>query len=135
MATITAKHAGDMLFDVTVGKHTIQMDVPDSMHGKDRAMTPPQVTIASLAGCIAAFVTNYCRNAGIDATDLSVDVSFDKTEQPSCLTNMKATIHIPHGDIAGRENAILKVANSCPVHYTLCHTDSIAIALAEQVVL
>jgi uncharacterized OsmC-like protein len=130
MANISAKHVEDMLFEVEVGKHKIRMDVPASMDGKDRALTPPQLMIASLAGCIAAFVTHYCRNVGIDTTDLAVDVAFEKSDQPACLNNIKTTIRIPHGDIAGREKAILKVAYSCPVHYTICHTDDIAIELA-----
>ena len=129
MGKITAKHVGDMLFEVKVGEHTIQMDVPESMGGSDRAMTPPQVTIASLSGCIAAFVTNYLKNAGLDTTGLSVDTEFEKTEAPACLTNIKVKINVPNADIEARRSAILKVASGCPVHNTLCHTDAVTIEI------
>lgn len=132
MAKLTAKHMGDMLFEVETNGHKVDMDVPESMGGKGRAMSPPQVTMASLGGCIAAFVTNYCKNVGIDTTYISVDVEFEKGDHPACLKDIKATINIPHGDIAGREQAILKVASSCPVDYTLCHTDSVDIVVGDK---
>ena len=78
---------------------------------------------------MAALVANHCNNAGLDATDLSVDVDFDKVEDPARLLNVKVVIHLPCADVDGREKAILRVAERCPVHETTCSMDSVEISL------
>lgn len=119
----------DMLFETQLGTHRVQIDVPPSMGGQDRGPTPPEFFIASLGSCVAALVANYCNNANLDTTDLSVDVTFDKVEDPSRLTNVKVIIHLPNADVNGREKAILRVAERCPVHETICSMDTVEISL------
>ena len=119
MATITTNYKGGMLFESKVGKHTVTIDVPPDMGGSDRAPTPPQLFIVSLGSCVAAFVATYCQQSGIDATDLAVDVSFDKAENPARLVNLKVTVKLPHADCQARKQALLRVAQHCPVHETI----------------
>ena len=83
MPEITAKHMGDMKFETQIGNHKLIIDVPPEMQGKDRGPTPPQLFIASLASCIGIFAASYCNNAGINAEDLSVTLSFDKLTEPT----------------------------------------------------
>jgi putative redox protein len=132
MAKITTYYKGDMLFESKIGNHSMVIDVPDSMGGTDRGPTPPQVFIASLGSCIAAFVANYCNNVGIDTTDLSVDVSFEKVEDPTRLTNVKVEVNVPNGKIKGREKALLRVASHCPVHETICTLENVDIAMSGK---
>lgn len=129
MAKITTHYTGDMLFSTKLGNHEIFIDVPASMGGKDRGPTPPEFFVASLGSCIAAFVANYCNQSGIDATDMSVDVSFDKVEDPTRLVNLKVQVNVPHSELNGREKALLRVAEHCPVHETMCHLDGVEISL------
>lgn len=129
MATISTSHKGDMLFETRLGRHNVLIDVPPSMGGTDRGPTPPEFFVASLGSCVAALVANYCNNTGLDATDLSVDVTFDKAEDPTRLTNVQVLIHLPHADVNGREKAILRVAERCPVHETICSLDSVKISM------
>jgi uncharacterized OsmC-like protein len=118
-----------MLFETQLGKHNVVIDVPPSMGGADRGPTPPEFFVASLGSCVAALVANYCNHADIDTTDLSVDVTFDKADDPTRLANVQVLIHLPHGDVNGREKAILRVAERCPVHETICSLDSVQISL------
>jgi uncharacterized OsmC-like protein len=118
-----------MLFETQLGKHDVLIDVPPSMGGSDRGPTPPEFFVPSLGSCVAALVANYCNNAAIDTTGLSVDVTFDKAEDPTRLTNVKVLIHLPHADLNGREAAILRVAERCPVHETICSMDSVEISM------
>lgn len=132
MGQVTTYYKGDMLFESKLAEHTIVTDVPASMGGKGRAPTPPELFVASLGACVAAFVANYCGNAGVDLRDMSVDVTFDKTGDPARLSNFRVLINIPHGDFAAREQAILRVAEHCPVHETIMSVDDIEIALHTQ---
>lgn len=129
MAKISTHHRGDMLFSTQLGKHNVLIDVPPSMGGSDRGPTPPEFFVASLGSCVAALVANYCNNAGIDTEGLSVDVTFDKVEDPARLTNVEVLIHLPNGDVNGRERAVLRVAERCPVHETICTMDTVKISL------
>ncbi len=131
MGTITAKYKGDMLFETNLGSHTCQVDVPASMGGKDRAPTPPEFFLNSLATCVAAFVTNYCNQNGIDATGLYVELAFDKVEHPTRFVNLAAHIHLPNGDFKKREAALRRVAEHCPVHETIAMFDGFKIDIAE----
>jgi putative redox protein len=129
MAKITTQYKGDMLFETMVGNHKIQIDVPAGMGGKDRGPTPPEFFVASLGSCVAAFVANYCNQAGIDASGLNVDVTFDKADDPTRLVNVQVQVNLPNGKIKGREKALLRVAGHCPVHETICSLDDVDISL------
>ncbi|MBN1201774.1 MAG: OsmC family protein [Anaerolineae bacterium] len=119
MATIVTEYKGDMLFESVIGKHRITIDVPADMGGQDRGVTPPQVFIASLGGCIGAFVAHYCREAGINEEGLTVELSFDKVSDPTRLVNLKAKVHLPNGELGKREEAAKRVALHCPVHESI----------------
>ncbi|MBN2554798.1 MAG: OsmC family protein [Anaerolineales bacterium] len=119
MATITTTYKGDMEFETKLGNHTITIDVPEGMGGKDRGPTPPEYFVAALGSCVAAFAASYCNKAGLDCSDLSVDASFDKVSNPTRLTNFKLKLNLPHDGCEGREEAILRAASHCPVHQSI----------------
>lgn len=133
MSKITTYYKGDMLFETKLGNHSLIIDVPAGMGGSDRGPTPPEIFVASLGSCIGAFVANYCGKAGIDLRDMTVDVSFDKAEEPTRLVNLKATINLPYGECTSREKAILRVAEHCPVHETIDTLESIEFELIDRV--
>ena len=132
MPTISTAYKGDMLFETTLGNHTIQIDVPAAMGGADRGPTPPELFIASLGSCVGAFVANYCQQAGVDTRDLRVDVSFDKLSDPTRLANIAVKVTVPHGDCHGRERALLRVAEHCPVHETMVTLEGITIEVVGR---
>lgn len=132
MAMITTVYKDGMIFESKIGKHTVMVDVPPDMGGSDRAPTPPQYFVVSLGSCVAAFIATYCQQAGIDARDLSVDVSFDKAENPTRLTNLKVTIQLPYADCQARKQALLRVAQHCPVHETIDALEGVAIEILDR---
>ena len=99
------------------------------MGGSDRAPTPPELFIASLGSCVGAFVVNYCNNAGVDMRDMTVDVTFDKADDPTRLTNVKVTVKMPYGACGRRKDAMRRVAEHCPVHETINTIDEVDFVL------
>ena len=132
MGKITTFYKGDMLFESQMGNHKLTIDVPPAMGGSDRGPTPPEVFIASLGSCVGAFVANYCAKSGIDATDLSVDVSFDKADNPTRLINLEVTIFLPHGECKNRRQALQRVAEHCPVHETIETMEAVAMKIMDK---
>jgi putative redox protein len=132
MATITTSFKGDMLFETKIGNHTLQADVPPSMGGKDRAPTPPELFIMSLGTCIAAFVANYCGKSSVNAENMTVDVNFEKADDPTRLTNIKVVIKMPNATCKDRQAAIRRVAEHCPVHETIVTIDDISFEILDK---
>lgn len=135
MATITTRLTGPMVFESQLGNHTLQIDVPAAMGGSDRGPTPPELFVASLGSCIAAFVAQYCQRAGMDTTGLEVAVTFDKADNPTRLINLRALITLPHAECAGREEAIRRVAEHCPVHETIATLGAVAFEIQDAAAL
>ncbi len=131
MPKITVKHMGDLKFETQIGNHKLIIDVPPEMGGKDRGPMPPQLFGTSLSSCIAVFATSYCNNAGIDTEGLSVSLSFDKLKDPTRLSNFKAQIKIPKGDVGKREKAVIHAASHCPIHETISTSPEIEITLKK----
>ena len=132
MGKITTYYRGDMLFEIKMGSHSLLIDVPAGMGGKDRGPTPPELFIASLGSCVGAFVADYCCRAGIDTREMTVDVTFDKAENPARLVNVKVRVCLPNGDLGEREKAILRVAEHCPVHETITTLEGIEITVVGR---
>ena len=132
MATVTTAYKGDMLFESQLGNHKVLVDVPAGMGGSDRAPTPPEYFIASLGSCVGAFAATYCHQAGIDTRDMTVDVSYEKIDNPTRLTNLKITIKLPHGDCKNREQALRRVAEHCPVHETIATMEGIEFVFQDR---
>ena len=127
MGKVTTYHKGNMLFESKLGNHAVVIDVPSGMGGSDRGPTPPELFIASLGSCVGAFVANYCHQTGIDTSDMSIDVTFDKVEDPTRLVNLKIDVNLPNAVYEKREKALLRVAEHCPVHETITAMDGIQI--------
>ena len=130
MGVAIVKYKGDSLFEATSGKQTIQIDLPAPMGGKDRGMTPTELFAASLASCVTVLVVAYCRDMKIDPTGLSVDVTYDKLDNPSRLGHFKAAIHIPAGGWEPRKEGVLRAAERCPVHETIRHFEGVEITVS-----
>jgi putative redox protein len=129
MGKVTTYYKGDMLFESKLGNHSVVIDVPGVMGGSDRGPTPPELFIASLGSCVGAFVANYCGKSGVDTNDFTVDVTFDKVEDPTRLVNLKVDVNLPNGDCEKRQKAILRVAEHCPVHETMKTLEGIEIKI------
>ncbi len=132
MATLTTAYVGDMLFETAIGKHKIQFDVPSGMGGDNRAPTPPEVFIASLGSCVAAFVVQFCIKHEINTDGMSVDVSYEKASNPTRLTDIKVKVNLPNGTCKQRAKALQRVAEHCPVHETIESIEHVEIVVADR---
>ena len=131
MGKVVSTHKGDMLFETRSGNHVILNDVPaaEDWGGSDRAPTPPEYLIMSLSSCIAAFLVKFCKQAGINSEGMSVEVNFEKADQPVYLKDINVLISLPNAVIGKHEEALKRVCEHCVVHETLTHIDHIDISI------
>lgn len=132
MGEIVTSYKGRMLFESECGEYTIETDVPLSMGGAGRAPKAPELFVASLGACIGSFVVDYCRRAGVDATGLTVTMSFEGANNPMRLVNLRARVDLPNGgeEAAKRRDAIQRVAEHCTLHETIAMWQGLEIDVA-----
>ena len=116
MPTITTAYQGDMAFETVLGRHRLLIDVPAGMGGKNRAPTPPELFVASLGSCVAAFVASYCQRVGLDSRELTVEVSYEPADEPTLLNGLQVTVKLPHAACGDRQDAIRRAARRCPAY-------------------
>jgi len=121
MPIITTEYKGDALFQTELGSHTLKIDVPESMGGKDRGPMPPQLFIASLGSCVGVLVRDFCVHHGLESKGLTVNVSYEFAKHPNRMTDIIVDVALPNADCNDdcTRKALEHVAAHCPVHETI----------------
>ncbi|MEM4246366.1 MAG: OsmC family protein [Candidatus Bathyarchaeia archaeon] len=107
---------GDFQFKVRCRRHELVCDQPDR---RDEGMTPPELFAASLGACIGVYVENYCRQARIPVEGMTIDVEWDKEQNPARIGSIRVSVKVPGVRARGRLQAIRRAAESCLIHNTL----------------
>jgi uncharacterized OsmC-like protein len=105
------RYLGGRRFETEVGAHTFPTDHTGI------GPTPPDYFVASLAGCIGIYVSGYCEKVGLDATDLTVELEYEKGHDR--MAGFKVRVRLPHADLGPRAAAVQRVAEACLVHETI----------------
>lgn len=132
MSKITTYYKGDMLFESKLGNHSVVIDMPSLMGGKDRGPKPAELFIAALGSCIGGVVADHCQRLNLDMRGMAIDVTFNEVEEPTRLANLRVTIHLPHCTCDGQEEAILQLTEHCSIYESLGMLKGIQIELVDQ---
>ena len=116
-------------FAIQVRGHRVVVDQPAEMGGDDVGPTPTELFVASLASCVGFYARRYLSRHDLDATGLSVEVSYTMATKPSRVGDVTLRLVVPAGVPAERQAALLAMAGHCTVHNTLHVTPEVKIAL------
>ena len=106
----------EMPMVVTVGPHTLRVDVKEASGGRDSAPGPHDLFDASLASCKALTAMVYARGHGIPLERVESHVARDdsKERQGEYVLNVRVVFH---GPISEEQRARLyDVIERCPIH-------------------
>jgi len=106
--------------EVIIGKHTLVIDEPENIGGKDLGPTPMDLLLSSLGTCKAITMRMYAdqKNWPLDNIEISLNVEVDKTVTPQ-TTRIKVDINLI-GDLDDvQKERIIKVGEKCPIHKIL----------------
>jgi len=92
-------------------------------------MSPVELFVGSLAGCVGYFVGRYCDRHQISTKGLSVEAEWTMAEQPHRVGQITLAIHLPHRITPMQAEQLLKVAHGCTVHQSLAVPAGVAIEL------
>jgi putative redox protein len=131
MPTLTVKHKGGMRSSISVRGHKVIADVPPEMGGEDRGPTPVDLLAGSLGTCIAFYIARWCKEAQIACDGFEVKVDYVHDRENHCIPVLGVEVSMPATFPAKRKPALLKVAQSCTVHNTLCRVPEIEVRIAD----
>lgn len=131
MTRVEVLHLDKMQHEATDGEHSIVIDEPRNAGGDDAGMTPYELLLSALGGCIAMTLRLYAGRKEWPLEDVRVVLTHDKMHAKDCrdcehedgmLDVIRRRVEIK-GDLSPEQHARLQeIATRCPVHRTLTGT-------------
>ena len=117
-------------YEVAVRGHRVVVDQPAEAGGQDRAPTPTELFVASLATCVAFYAGRYLTRHGYSRDGLAVSAGFEMaTDRPARVRNIRLSVRVPADVPAERWPALRAVVSHCTVQNSLDTPPSVAIDL------
>jgi putative redox protein len=126
---LSITYHGGTRYDVTSGSHRVVTDQPVEDGGRDAGMSPVELFVGSLAGCVGYFVGRFCARHHIPCDGLRVDAEWEMAEGPHRVGSVALAIHLPHRITAEQKERLLKVAHGCTVHQSIAVAPTVGITL------
>lgn len=126
---LTVAYHGGARYDVTSGKHRVVTDQPAKDGGHDAGMSPVELFVGSVAGCVGYFVGEFCARHDISREGLAVDAEWEMAEGPHRVGKIALAIRLPHRLSPDMKERLLKVAQGCTVHQSFSGAPAVSIQL------
>ncbi len=126
---LTVTHQGGVRFNITSGRHTVVIDQPVEDGGEDAGMSPMELFVGSLAGCVGYFVARFCARHQIPADGFTIDAQWSMAERPHRIGAVALLLRLPVEVTAEQRERLLKVAHGCTVHQSLTVPPEVEITL------
>jgi len=127
--SLTVTFKGGAKFDLVSGRHRVVTDQPIEEGGTDEGMSPVDLFIGSLAGCVGYFVARYCARHTIPTEGFTIETDWSMAEQPHRVGSVEMRLRLPATLTKAQEERLLKVAHGCTVHQSLAVPPKVAITL------
>lgn len=127
-----AFHGGSR-YDITSGHHRIVTDQPIEDGGQDAGMSPVELYVGSVAGCVGYFVGRFCERHAISREGLTVDAEWETAEGPHRVGAISLAIRLPHRLSPELKERLLKVAHGCTVHQSIAIAPTVSIQLNPHI--
>lgn len=118
---------GGYLFEAHSRDGSVVIDI------KGGGMTPPDLLLASLGGCIGVYVRKYAEGAKLPMPDFTITVEGDLGSQsPYYFRKIEAVVNIKGDRLDQRRaDAMTEFIKNCPVHNTLERTPDVAVKIVQ----
>jgi uncharacterized OsmC-like protein len=127
---ITLQHTGGVRFTAEARQHKTLLDQPAEDGATDQGMTPAELLLASLGGCIGQYVTQYLKLRGLSADGLRVRVQAQPSQRPLRLRDFQVEIVVP----ALNERQLRALEKSFPaglVQNTIASENTLAVTVVS----
>ena len=106
-------------FSVRCRGHQVVSDQPLEEGGDDTGMTPVELFVSSLGCCIGVYAEMFCERHKIPYEGMNVDLEWKMAQNPSRVSEFKATIRLEEDVDPDLARGILRMVKHCTVHNTI----------------
>jgi uncharacterized OsmC-like protein len=128
---VRVEHKEGDLFEIRVRDHVLHVDQPRDAGGTDKAPTPTELFVVSLASCVAFYARRFLTRHGLSTEGLSVTATSAMAERPARVSEVDVTIEVPEGVPEDQRERLLAVATHCTVHNTLENPPNVKITVGR----
>lgn len=128
LVRVAENHLGKYQQQVTVGPHRLLADEPVSFGGLNGGPAPYDLLLAALGACTAMTMRMYAERKGLPLEHVSVSLRHEKIHAADCAEcdNKEGKVDWIEREIeiqgpldAAQRDALMAIADKCPVHRTL----------------
>lgn len=105
---LTVIYQGGTRFNITSSRHTVMTDQPIEDGGADAGMSPVELFVGSLAGCVGYFVARFCARHRIPADGLTIDAEWSMAEQPHRIGAVALRLRLPVDVTPAQQERLLR---------------------------
>jgi len=125
---VQERHKGRYQQTIRVGQHELVGDEPTSVGGDDAGPNPYEFLLAALGACTSMTLRMYAERKSLPLEHVSVRLRHEKVHARDCadcedkgalIDRMERRISLGGPLSAEQREALLAIANKCPVHRTL----------------
>jgi len=125
---VQERHKGRYQQTIRVGQHELVGDEPTSVGGDDAGPNPYEFLLAALGACTSMTLRMYAERKALPLEHVSVRLHHEKVHARDCadcedkgalIDRMERRISLGGPLSAEQREALLAIANKCPVHRTL----------------
>ncbi len=106
---------GGRRIDAHVGRHVVPTDQPLDNGGEDRAPSPYQLFLASLATCAGIFVQGFCAKRELPTEGIGLVLRTEHDAETGTLARVSIDIEVPPGFPEKYRDALVRAAEGCTV--------------------
>ena len=92
---ISLRHTGGARFSAEARHHRVWLDQPAEDGATDQGMTPAELLLASLGGCVGQYVVQYLGVHGLPSDGLAVRVAAQPTAKQLHLGDFSVEVVVP----------------------------------------
>lgn len=92
---ISLRHTGGASFSAEARHHRVLLDQPTEDGATDQGMSPAELLLASLGGCVGQYVAQYLSLRGLSSGGLTIRVATQPAAKQLHLGNFKVEIIVP----------------------------------------
>lgn len=92
---ISLRHSGGARFAGDIRHHRIVLDQPAEDGATDQGMSPAELLLTSLGGCVGQYVAQYLSTRGLSSEGLSIRVSAQPSARPLHMGEFQVEVTAP----------------------------------------
>jgi len=122
-------------------KHVIVQDLPEFAGGKDAGPLPPELLLASLAGCIGIVARYHSGKFGVEIKGMEIEVEGDYDPRGFAGQDVKpgfqeirvrVVVDAPGASEEGLKKLMKFVEKHCPIEDTLVDTTKVVVKVEKK---